>query len=103
MNFCNCLALCYQLTRFFNCRWKLVEIDADLSTLDLESKHVMSLINPANTYMVQSFFQQIVQFFLVLYMFYFKVPLNQISGLIMLCCSNLYMFPDIMGGHHRYT
>ncbi|XP_050277526.1 uncharacterized protein LOC126719034 [Quercus robur] len=32
-------------------RWKLVEIDADLSTLDLETKHVMSLINPANTYM----------------------------------------------------
>ncbi|KAK4598841.1 hypothetical protein RGQ29_016047 [Quercus rubra] len=32
-------------------RWKLVEIDADLSTFDLETKHVMSLINPANTYM----------------------------------------------------
>ncbi|KAF5449509.1 hypothetical protein F2P56_029947 [Juglans regia] len=32
-------------------RWKLVEIDADLSKLDLETKHVMSLINPANTYM----------------------------------------------------
>ncbi|KAB1206794.1 Asparagine synthetase domain-containing protein 1 [Morella rubra] len=32
-------------------RWKLVEIDADLSKLDLDIKHVMSLINPANTYM----------------------------------------------------
>ncbi|KAJ9187379.1 hypothetical protein P3X46_002840 [Hevea brasiliensis] len=32
-------------------RWKLVEIDADLSKLTLEMKHVMSLINPANTYM----------------------------------------------------
>ncbi|KAF8378576.1 hypothetical protein HHK36_029921 [Tetracentron sinense] len=32
-------------------RWKLVEIDADLSNLTLESKHVMSLINPAKTYM----------------------------------------------------
>lgn len=32
-------------------RWKLVEIDSDLSTLTLEMKHVMSLINPANTYM----------------------------------------------------
>ncbi|KDP41316.1 hypothetical protein JCGZ_15723 [Jatropha curcas] len=32
-------------------RWKLVEIDADLSKLKLEMKHVMALINPANTYM----------------------------------------------------
>lgn len=32
-------------------RWKLLEIDADLSKLDFETKHVMSLINPANTYM----------------------------------------------------
>ncbi|KAL6294857.1 hypothetical protein ACE6H2_002999 [Prunus campanulata] len=32
-------------------KWKLVEIDADLPTLTFETKHVMSLINPANTYM----------------------------------------------------
>ncbi|XP_010527975.1 PREDICTED: asparagine synthetase domain-containing protein 1 [Tarenaya hassleriana] len=32
-------------------RWKLVEIDADLSKLTHETKHVMSLINPADTYM----------------------------------------------------
>ncbi|XP_059655687.1 uncharacterized protein LOC132302766 isoform X2 [Cornus florida] len=32
-------------------RWKLVEIDAELSKLPLETKHVMSLINPAKTYM----------------------------------------------------
>ncbi|KAL2905397.1 Asparagine synthetase domain-containing protein 1 [Bienertia sinuspersici] len=32
-------------------RWRLVEIDAELSNLTLEMKHVMSLINPANTYM----------------------------------------------------
>ncbi|KAL6983325.1 hypothetical protein U1Q18_016713, partial [Sarracenia purpurea var. burkii] len=32
-------------------RWKLVEIDAELSKLTLETKHVMSLINPARTYM----------------------------------------------------
>ncbi|KAI4328557.1 hypothetical protein L6164_020901 [Bauhinia variegata] len=32
-------------------RWKLVEIDADLSKLTFETDHVMSLINPANTYM----------------------------------------------------
>ncbi|XP_061360374.1 uncharacterized protein LOC133304360 isoform X3 [Gastrolobium bilobum] len=32
-------------------RWKLVEIDADLSDLVFETSHVMSLINPANTYM----------------------------------------------------
>jgi asparagine synthetase B (glutamine-hydrolysing) len=32
-------------------RWKLVEIDADLSKLIVETKHVMSLINPAKTYM----------------------------------------------------
>ncbi|KAJ7943334.1 Asparagine synthetase domain-containing protein 1 [Quillaja saponaria] len=31
--------------------WTLVEIDADLSNLASEMKHVMSLINPANTYM----------------------------------------------------
>ncbi|KAL8161459.1 hypothetical protein V2J09_012948 [Rumex salicifolius] len=31
--------------------WRLVEIDADLSNLSLEMKHVMSLINPAKTYM----------------------------------------------------
>jgi len=29
-----------------------VEIDADLSDLVSETSHVMSLINPANTYMV---------------------------------------------------
>jgi hypothetical protein len=33
-------------------RWKLVEIDADLSKLGFETKRVMSLINPADTYMV---------------------------------------------------
>ncbi|XP_077216962.1 asparagine synthase family protein isoform X1 [Tasmannia lanceolata] len=32
-------------------RWRLVEIDADLSCLTFETQHVMSLINPANTYM----------------------------------------------------
>ncbi|KAM7252232.1 hypothetical protein ACFE04_024115 [Oxalis oulophora] len=32
-------------------RWNLVEIDADLSTLSSETKHVISLINPSNTYM----------------------------------------------------
>ncbi|XP_048501854.1 uncharacterized protein LOC104895781 isoform X2 [Beta vulgaris subsp. vulgaris] len=32
-------------------RWRLVEIDAELSNLTMEMKHVMSLINPANTYM----------------------------------------------------
>lgn len=32
-----------------------MEIDADLSKLDLDIKHVMSLINPANTYMVSFF------------------------------------------------
>ncbi|XP_030449428.1 uncharacterized protein LOC115671883 isoform X2 [Syzygium oleosum] len=32
-------------------RWRLVEIDADLSNLSSEMKHVMSLIHPANTYM----------------------------------------------------
>ncbi|CAL5399297.1 unnamed protein product [Camellia sinensis] len=32
-------------------RWKLVEIDADLSKLTSEAKHVTSLINPAKTYM----------------------------------------------------
>ncbi|CAI0463164.1 unnamed protein product [Linum tenue] len=32
-------------------RWKLVEIDADLSKLTMEMKHVMELIYPANTYM----------------------------------------------------
>ncbi|XP_055809901.1 uncharacterized protein LOC129880081 isoform X2 [Solanum dulcamara] len=32
-------------------RWKLVEIDADLLKLTSETKHVMSLINPARTYM----------------------------------------------------
>lgn len=32
-------------------RWKLVEIDADLSKLTSEKIHVMSLINPATTYM----------------------------------------------------
>ncbi|KAI8022028.1 Asparagine synthetase domain-containing protein 1 [Camellia lanceoleosa] len=31
-------------------RWKLVEIDADLSKLTSEAKHVTSLINPAKTY-----------------------------------------------------
>ncbi|XP_050373111.1 uncharacterized protein LOC126790804 [Argentina anserina] len=32
-------------------KWKLVEIDADLSKLAFETKCVLSLINPANTYM----------------------------------------------------
>ncbi|XP_062111422.1 uncharacterized protein LOC133822956 isoform X2 [Humulus lupulus] len=32
-------------------KWKLVEIDSDLSTLTFETKHVMSLISPSNTYM----------------------------------------------------
>ncbi|EOY01678.1 Asparagine synthase family protein, putative [Theobroma cacao] len=32
-------------------RWRLVHIDADLSKLTWETKHVLSLINPANTYM----------------------------------------------------
>ncbi|XP_058081896.1 asparagine synthetase domain-containing protein C4F6.11c isoform X2 [Magnolia sinica] len=32
-------------------RWRLVEIDADLSSLTSETKHVTSLINPAKTYM----------------------------------------------------
>ncbi|CAO2830203.1 unnamed protein product [Amaranthus hypochondriacus] len=31
--------------------WRLVEIDADLSDLAMEMKHVTSLINPAKTYM----------------------------------------------------
>ncbi|KAL5553618.1 hypothetical protein UlMin_041019 [Ulmus minor] len=32
-------------------KWKLVEIDASLSALSFEMKHVMSLISPSNTYM----------------------------------------------------
>ncbi|XP_010502386.1 PREDICTED: asparagine synthetase domain-containing protein 1-like [Camelina sativa] len=32
-------------------RWKLVEVNADLSKLTFETKRVMSLINPADTYM----------------------------------------------------
>ncbi|KAH6797829.1 Asparagine synthase family protein [Perilla frutescens var. hirtella] len=32
-------------------RWKLVEIDADLLSLSFETKHVMTLIDPAKTYM----------------------------------------------------
>ncbi|KAL3830613.1 hypothetical protein ACJIZ3_019415 [Penstemon smallii] len=32
-------------------RWNLIEIDADLPKLSSETKHVMSLINPAKTYM----------------------------------------------------
>lgn len=32
-------------------RWKLVEVDAELSKLTMEIKHVTSLINPASTYM----------------------------------------------------
>lgn len=32
-------------------KWRLVEIDAVLSDLTVEMKHVMSLINPAKTYM----------------------------------------------------
>lgn len=32
-------------------RWRLVEIDAELSDLAFETSHVMSLIEPANTYM----------------------------------------------------
>lgn len=38
----------------YGCSWKLVEIDADLVKLTAETKHVMSLINPAKTYMVPS-------------------------------------------------
>lgn len=33
-----------------------MEIDADLLKLDFETKHVMSLINLANTYMVARLF-----------------------------------------------
>ncbi|XP_078436078.1 asparagine synthase family protein [Wolffia australiana] len=32
-------------------RWRLVEIDGDLSNFSSETKHVMSLIHPANTFM----------------------------------------------------
>ncbi|KAG9140921.1 hypothetical protein Leryth_010441 [Lithospermum erythrorhizon] len=32
-------------------RWNLVEIDSDLPSLSAETKHVMSLLNPAKTYM----------------------------------------------------
>ncbi|XP_028754081.1 asparagine synthetase domain-containing protein 1-like [Neltuma alba] len=32
-------------------RWRLVEVDAELSDLAFETSHVMSLIEPANTYM----------------------------------------------------
>ncbi|KAF9591563.1 hypothetical protein IFM89_004617 [Coptis chinensis] len=32
-------------------RWNLVEVDADLSNLTSETKHVMSLISPSKTYM----------------------------------------------------
>lgn len=32
-----------------------MEIDADLSNLTFETKRVLSLINPANTYMVLDF------------------------------------------------
>ncbi|MED6118567.1 hypothetical protein PIB30_004172 [Stylosanthes scabra] len=32
-------------------RWRLVEIDSELSDLVFKTSHVMSLINPANTYM----------------------------------------------------
>ncbi|KAK7368331.1 hypothetical protein VNO80_10356 [Phaseolus coccineus] len=32
-------------------KWRLVEVDADLSDLVFETSHVVSLINPANTYM----------------------------------------------------
>ncbi|KAL4586754.1 hypothetical protein LXL04_011398 [Taraxacum kok-saghyz] len=32
-------------------RWNLVQIDAELSKLTSETKHVLSLINPSNTYM----------------------------------------------------
>ena len=35
-------------------RWKLVEVDSDLSALTFEVKHVRSLISPANTYMVSA-------------------------------------------------
>lgn len=41
-----------ELLVVLECRWRLVEIDADLSNLSSETKHVMSLIHPANTYMV---------------------------------------------------
>ncbi|XXG55544.1 hypothetical protein AAC387_Pa03g3192 [Persea americana] len=40
-----------ELQRITPRRWRLVEIDADLSTLTSETKHVMSLIFPAKTYM----------------------------------------------------
>ncbi|XP_019445895.1 PREDICTED: asparagine synthetase domain-containing protein 1 [Lupinus angustifolius] len=41
-----------ELKRVAPCRrWRLVEIDANLSDLVLETSHVMSLINPANTFM----------------------------------------------------
>ncbi|CAI9303179.1 unnamed protein product [Lactuca saligna] len=35
----------------FECRWNLVEIDAELSKLTMETKSVLSLIYPSNTYM----------------------------------------------------
>ncbi|XP_068656690.1 uncharacterized protein [Aristolochia californica] len=41
-----------ELQRFSPCRrWRLVEIDANLLNLTAETKHVTSLIHPANTYM----------------------------------------------------
>ncbi|KAJ1393927.1 Rossmann-like alpha/beta/alpha sandwich fold [Sesbania bispinosa] len=45
-------SICHdQVKLYCKCRWRLVEIDAALSDLMFESSHVMSLINPANTYM----------------------------------------------------
>nr|KJB50534.1 hypothetical protein B456_008G176600 [Gossypium raimondii] len=41
-------------------RWRLVHIDADLSKLTWETKRVLSLINPANTYMVLILFHDLI-------------------------------------------
>ena len=49
-------AVSNQFRLYWKCRWKLVETDGDLSKLDFETKHVMSLINPADTYMVARLF-----------------------------------------------
>lgn len=48
-----------------NFRWKLVEIDADLPKLTLETKRVMSLINPADTYMVN--FKSLESYFITFF------------------------------------
>lgn len=65
----------YKCTLFFvfnfaanvlgNFRWKLVEIDADLPKLTLETKRVMSLINPADTYMVN--FKSLEKYFITFF------------------------------------